>query len=172
MSRGRAATRSTRSAESTSTKASSRRRRGHTPAVARTPLVVLWDAHEGTLRAIVEAFALGQLRTGRDDRPRHPMARPGQCDRVRPIGTGKQAMAQLAAMSAVRALDRSCSSTARSRTRRRCLRRRSRAAAGWPFEVREAASVEEAAREADIVTTATRARDAVPRLGICGPARS
>ena len=31
--------------------------------------------------------------------------------------------------------------------------------AGWPFEVREAASVEEAAREADIVTTATRARE-------------
>src|SRR5262245_65228560 len=29
-----------------------------------TPLVVMWDAHDGALIAVVEAFALGQLRTG------------------------------------------------------------------------------------------------------------
>src|SRR5678815_2410674 len=28
-----------------------------------TPLVILWDAHSGALSAIIEAFALGQMRT-------------------------------------------------------------------------------------------------------------
>src|SRR5262249_5888225 len=58
-----------------------------------TPLVVLWDAHEGTLRAIVEAFALGQLRTGAMTGVATRWLAPASVHTAALIGTGKQAMA-------------------------------------------------------------------------------
>jgi ornithine cyclodeaminase len=120
------------------------------------PIVVMWDARDGQLLAIIEAFALGQLRTGAMTGLATRWLAPASAPRAALIGTGKQAMAQLGAMSAARprgGAGHSPDPTAAPRLRAAARQ------AGWPFEVREAASVEEAAREADIVTTATRARE-------------
>lgn len=76
----------------------------HTPGGA-TPLLVLFDATTGALRAVIEAFALGQMRTSAvsavaTDR----LAVPG-ASRLGIVGTGKQALGQVAAVAAVRAID-------------------------------------------------------------------
>ena len=121
------------------------------------PIVVMWDARDGQLLAIIEAFALGQLRTGAMTGLATRWLAPASAPRAALIGTGKQAMAQLGAMSAARPLEVVLVHSP-DPTRRAAFVDAARQA-GWPFEVREAASVEEAAREADIVTTATRARE-------------
>src|SRR6266853_1818489 len=70
------------------------------------PLLLLWSADDGSLVAVIEAFALGSLRTGGISGVAADwMAR--QDARVMAIvGTGKQALAQLGAMLAVRPIDR------------------------------------------------------------------
>src|ERR1700692_3396970 len=68
------------------------------------PLLVLFDAATGQLQAIIEAFALGQMRTGGISGVATKwLARP-EADTLALIGTGKQALAQLAAVAAVRKL--------------------------------------------------------------------
>ena len=70
------------------------------------PLLILFDSHNGSLKAIIEAFALGQLRTGGiSGLATKYLAADGACDMAL-IGTGKQAMTQLAAVAAVRPLRR------------------------------------------------------------------
>ena len=126
-----------------------------------TPIVVLWDASDGTLRAIVEAFALGQLRTGAMTGVATRWLAPEGAHTAALIGTGKQAMAQLAAVSAVRGLDRVLVHSPNADHRRSFVDEvRS---ANWPFAVEDASSVAEATAEADVITTATRARK--PFLG-------
>ncbi len=73
----------------------------HTPKGS-TPLEILWDAETGKLLAIIEAFAMGQLRTAgmaglATDQLAHDKA-----DTLAICGTGKQALAQAAAIKAVR----------------------------------------------------------------------
>ncbi len=70
------------------------------------PLLVLFDSATGATRAVIEAFALGQLRTSAiagvaTDHLADPAA-----DDLAVIGTGKQALAQVAAVAAVRNLRR------------------------------------------------------------------
>ena len=70
------------------------------------PLLILFDSHNGSLKAIIEAFALGQLRTGAiSGLATKYLAAEGASDMAL-IGTGKQAMTQLAAVAAVRPLRR------------------------------------------------------------------
>ena len=70
------------------------------------PLLILFDSHNGSLKAIIEAFALGQLRTGGiSGLATKYLAADGASDMAL-IGTGKQAMTQLAAVAAVRPLRR------------------------------------------------------------------
>ena len=121
-----------------------------------TPLVVLWDAHEGTLRGIVEAFALGQLRTGAMTGVASRWLAPERTHTAALIGTGKQAMPQLAAVSAVCALDRVVVYSPNPDHRHAFVEQL--LGDGWPFAVEEATSVAEATVEADVITTATRAR--------------
>ena len=66
------------------------------------PIVVMWDAHDGRLLAIIEAFALGQLRTGAMTGLATRWLAPATAPSAALIGTGRQAMAQLGAMSAAR----------------------------------------------------------------------
>ena len=70
-----------------------------------TPLVVLWDSHTGDLLAIVEAFALGQLRTAAVSGVAADLLAVDGPVRVAVIGTGKQALPQVAAVAAVRPVD-------------------------------------------------------------------
>src|SRR3989442_45669 len=73
----------------------------HTPGGA-TPLLILFDAATGALRAVIEAFALGQLRTGgASGVATRWLAAEGAVEFAM-IGTGKQAITQVAAVLAVR----------------------------------------------------------------------
>src|SRR5438105_3848528 len=68
------------------------------------PLLILFDSENGSLCAVIEAFALGQLRTGAVSGLATRYLAREDADEIALIGTGKQAMAQLAAVAAVRKL--------------------------------------------------------------------
>ncbi len=121
-----------------------------------TPLVILFDGQTGDLKAIIEAFALGQMRTASASGVATRCLATGDADEFAIIGTGKQALPQVAAVVAVRPI--------------RCIRvfgpnkdRRSsfvnRARQEFNLEVVEAESIREAVEGAQIITTATRATE-------------
>jgi len=70
------------------------------------PLLVLFDSSAGTLLAVIEAFALGQLRTGAISGVATRRLARREADVLAIVGTGKQAMAQITAVHAVRPLAR------------------------------------------------------------------
>jgi len=127
----------------------------HTPGGA-TPLLILYDASTGRLNAIVEAFALGQLRTGAASGVATKWLAAEDADELALIGTGKQSIAQVAAIAAVRSLKR-------VRVFGRDPERRRRAAARIREELGvdaiEATSIADAVKDAPIVTAVTRARE-------------
>src|SRR5262245_21663193 len=91
----------------------------HTPAGA-TPLIVLWDATNGALLAVLEAFALGQLRTGAVSGLATDLLAPAGAASLAICGTGRQAFAQVEAVASVRRLSR-VSVFGRDRSRREAL---------------------------------------------------
>src|SRR5205807_1317271 len=122
----------------------------HTPGGA-SPLLILYDSRTGALCAIVEAFALGQLRTGAasglaTDRLADPRA-----DELAIVGAGKQSVSQVAAVHVVRPLRR-VRVFSRDPERRRRGAARIREELG--VDVVEAESVADAVRGSPIVTTA------------------
>lgn len=127
----------------------------HTPGGA-TPLLILFDAATGALRAIIEAFALGQLRTAAVSGVATGALAAADADVMAIVGTGKQALPQVAAVVAVRPIT----------TVRVAGRDPARAAAfadlvtttlGVGAEV--APSIAAACDGADVITTATRASE-------------
>jgi len=123
-----------------------------------TPLLILFDTARGALRAVIEAFALGQLRTGAVSGVATRVLAAVDADELAIIGSGRQAMAQVAAVRAVRPLRRVrvFSPTA---AHREALAARLHARFGLAAEA--TASVDAAVRDAPIVTLATRARTPV-----------
>jgi alanine dehydrogenase len=121
-----------------------------------TPLLLLWGAESGELLAVIEAFALGQMRTGGIAGLATRWLASETADDLAIIGTGKQAVTQAAAVAAVRPL--------------RCIRvfsptpehRRAFVAKLTKLlpeiAIRETGSVEAALDGAPIVTLVTRAR--------------
>ena len=71
-----------------------------------TPLVTLWNSDTGKLEAIIEAFALGQMRTGGISGVATARMAAEGADELAIIGTGKQALTQVVAVAAVRPLKR------------------------------------------------------------------
>src|SRR5882672_4426083 len=71
-----------------------------------TPLLILFDSENGSLRAIIEAFALGQMRTASASGVATKWLAANKTDDFAIIGTGKQAIAQVAAVLAVRQIKR------------------------------------------------------------------
>jgi alanine dehydrogenase len=126
----------------------------HTAAGA-TPVLVLFDSHTGVLRAIVEAFALGQLRTGAIAGLATRCLAARDADELAIIGTGKQAWAQVAAVALVRPLKRV---RVFSPTPEHRATFAERLRAHWGDRVIVATSVADAVADAPIVTLATRAR--------------
>jgi ornithine cyclodeaminase len=126
---------------------------GHTAGGA-TPLLLLWRVEDGSLAAIIEAFALGQMRTGGIAGLATRLMAVPAARSMAVIGTGKQAMAQVAAVAAVRDLAelRVFSPTPEKRAAF------AEKAAGHGFAVRIADSVAEAVEGAEIITAVTRAR--------------
>lgn len=124
-----------------------------------TPLLQLWDAHSGALLAIVEAFALGQLRTASSSAVATDRLADPEAHVMAMIGTGRQSLAQVAAVAAVRRLTavRVFSPTVENR---RAFAER--VAAALPsVEVTATDDVTSAVAGADVITTATRSRDPI-----------
>ena len=121
-----------------------------------TPLVTLWNSETGQLEAIIEAFALGQMRTGgisglATDRMADPHA-----DEFAIVGTGKQSITQVAAVAAVRKLKRIRVFSPTPENRRKFLTQLEKL---FPStELVESGSVAAAVKDAPIVTLVTRAR--------------
>jgi alanine dehydrogenase len=75
----------------------------HTPGGA-DPSLLLFDSETGALQAVIEAFALGQLRTAATAAIATDLLAKPDASRFAVIGTGKQALAQVAAVVHVRAI--------------------------------------------------------------------
>ena len=119
-----------------------------------TPLLILIDAEDGSLKAIIEAFALGQMRTGGISGVATDWLADEQADEMAIIGTGKQALLQVASVAYVRPLKRVRVFSPRAGSRRQFI---DKVRAEFDFEIVEAESVEAAVRNAPIVTLVTRA---------------
>lgn len=119
-----------------------------------SPLLVLWDAANGSLVAVIEAFALGNLRTGgisgvATDWLAQPDARV-----LGLVGAGKQALSQVASVCAVRRIERLQVHSPRAESRS-AFAAKARGELG--IEVIEAPTVEAACAGAQVVTLVTRA---------------
>ncbi len=127
----------------------------HTPGGA-TPLLVAWNTATGKLIAVIEAFALGQLRTGAICGVATAALAREQCQIVGVIGSGKQAEGQIAAVAAVRKVEqiKIFSPNAAHRT---SFAARIADRSGIPAVAVD--SVAEAVAQASVVVTATRARE-------------
>jgi ornithine cyclodeaminase len=125
----------------------------HTPGGAQ-PLLILFSPRDGSVQAVIEAFALGQRRTAATSAlATRELSRP-ESTVLTVIGTGKQAVAQAEAVAAVRELS-AISIWGRDADRRRaCVERVQERVAAY---VREEPSLEAAFGHADIVTLVTRA---------------
>lgn len=138
----------------------------HSPAGA-TPLLLMWDTASGNLLAVIEAFALGQMRTGGISGVATRSMAAADANHLALIGTGKQALAQLAAVAAVRRL-KIVSIWGRDADRQQLFANAVRGL-GQDFEVRTPRTVAEATSEASIVTLVTRAREPIFSAAMARP---
>src|SRR5213592_2536824 len=70
------------------------------------PLLLLWSAEDGSLVAVIEAFALGNLRTGGISGVAADWMAGKDAKVMAIVGAGKQALAQVGTMLAVRPIER------------------------------------------------------------------
>ena len=144
------------------------------------PLLLLFDAGKGKLLAVIEAFALGQMRTAGISGLATDHLADSAARTMAMIGTGKQSLAQVAAVAAVRPLER-VAIRSPTEANRRALAEKVRDRLS--LEAVAAGSLEEALAGASVVTLATRAgapfisRDALATgvhlnaIGAIGPDR-
>lgn len=125
----------------------------HTPGGA-TPLLILFDSNSGALKAIIEAFAVGQMRTGSASGVATRWLAAEDAEDFAIIGTGKQAITQVAAVLAARPVRR-IRVFGRNEDRRNQFVARVKTEFG--VEAIAASSVAEAVRGAPIITVVTRA---------------
>lgn len=124
------------------------------------PLLILMDAATGSVVAIIEAFALGQMRTGGISGVATDLLARSDATTMAMIGAGKQSITQVAAVAAVRKLE-SVTVWSPTPANREALANKVQESLEIPAIA--AQSLEEALNGADIVTLATRAR--TPFLG-------
>jgi len=120
-----------------------------------TPLLVLWSAATGALQAVVEAFALGQLRTAAMSGVATDLLAATDATHAALLGTGKQALPQLAAVIAVRDVASVRVFSPTPEHRRAFVA--DAAAAGCRTELVDCDDVRSAVDGASVVTTVTRA---------------
>jgi len=121
-----------------------------------TPLLVLFDSNSGALKAIVEAFALGQMRTAAASGVATRWLASPEAQEFAVIGTGKQAITQVAAVVAVRPIRRIRVFSPNEERRNKFV---ARVTNEFGVEAVCAASVREAVKGASIVTAITRATE-------------
>jgi ornithine cyclodeaminase len=131
-----------------------------------TPLLILFDSNNGCLLAVIEAFALGQLRTAAASGVATRWLATTGADQFAMIGTGKQAMTQVAAVLAVRPIRRI---RVFGRDETRCNQFVTRLRSEFQVEVVASTSVREAVKDASIITVATRATDPIVTADMVDP---
>jgi len=119
-------------------------------------VLVLFSLEDGALRAVVEATALGQTRTAAMTGVGTARLAAPEADELAVIGSGKQALPQLAACAAVRRLKRVRVYSRRAEARE-AFAAAARAELG--LAVTAAATLEDAVRDAPIVTLVTNATE-------------
>jgi alanine dehydrogenase len=124
------------------------------------PLLILFDSRTGALKAVIEAFALGQLRTASASGIATNVLAAKNADDFAIIGTGKQAITQVAAVLAVRPIKRI---RVFGRNEERRERFAARVKEEFDIEALATRSVPEAVAGASIITAATRATEPVIR---------
>jgi len=121
-----------------------------------TAVYVMFNAADGSVAAIIEAAALGQLRTSAmTGVGTRWLARP-DADDMALIGTGMQAITQVAAVNAVRPLRRVRVWSPTAEKRRAFTAELARQ---FAFDVVESPTLEAATQGASIVTLVTRAKE-------------
>jgi alanine dehydrogenase len=128
-----------------------------TPSGAR-PLVVVFSTADGSLRGIVDAIALGRLRTAATAGLGTRLLAREDATTLAIVGTGHQALSQVRAVAAVRELSE-VRVFGRDAARRAAFARAVRETLG--LHAVEHDTVAGALRDADIVTTVTRAREPI-----------
>lgn len=127
----------------------------HTPGGAQ-PLLILISPTDGSVQAIIEAFALGQRRTGATSALATRVLSRLASAALALVGTGKQAPAQAEAVCAVRPIAAITVYGRDPERRRACVAKvRERVEA----DVREAEDLDEALANADVITLVTRASE-------------
>jgi alanine dehydrogenase len=121
------------------------------------PLLQVWDSTTGRLSAVIEAFALGQLRTGAVSGTATAWLARQDARTLAIIGTGKQALPQVASVAAVCDLEDVRVHSPSPEHRERFVRLLENEDFG--FTVTSFDSVAAAVDGADVVTTVTRARE-------------
>jgi ornithine cyclodeaminase len=121
-----------------------------------TAIYVLFNAGDGSVAAVIEAAALGQLRTAAMTGVGTRWLARKDADDMALIGTGMQSVTQVAAVNAVRPLRRVRVWSPTAEKRRAFAADLGRR---FAFEVVEAPSVDAATDGASIVTLVTRARE-------------
>jgi ornithine cyclodeaminase len=120
-------------------------------------VVVLFDLEDGALRAVIEATALGQMRTAAMTGVGTKRMAPKGADEMAIVGTGKQSLTQIAACAAVRPLKSVRVSSRNPETRARFVEA---ANSRFEFQITAAATLEDAVRDVPIVTLITNATEA------------
>ena len=128
-----------------------------------TPLLILFDGRDGSLKAVIEAFALGQLRTAAASGAATKWLAAEDAGEFAIIGTGKQALPQVAAVLAVRSVKRV---RVFGRNRERLDAFVARVCKEFDLEAMPANSIAEALDGAGIVTVATRATEPIVSAGM------
>jgi alanine dehydrogenase len=118
------------------------------------PLLIMFDARDGQLVAVIEAFALGQLRTAAISGLATRWLSAPDASEMALVGAGKQALAQVAAVAAVRKLRRV---RIASRNPENAVTFAKRARGELNLEIEPVASVAAAVKHAHIITLVTRA---------------
>ena len=130
-----------------------------------TPLLVLFDSNSGELKAILEAFALGQMRTAAASGVATRYLSAPDASEFAVIGSGKQAMTQVAAVLAVRSVRRIRVFSPNPEHRAQFVER---VKSEFEVEAVAASSVREAVNDASIITIATRATEPVLSADMLG----
>jgi ornithine cyclodeaminase len=123
------------------------------------PLLLLWNADDGQLAAVIEAFALGNLRTGGTTGLATDWLARADARILAMAGTGKQAMSQVAAVLAVRDIREVRVYSPTEAKREDFAARIADEFGARQVRARACASMAAACDGADVVTLATRARE-------------
>jgi len=121
-----------------------------------TAMYVMFNAGDGSVAAVMEAAALGQIRTAAMTGVGTRWLAPSDADEMALIGTGVQAITQVAAVNAVRPLRRVRVWGPTAEKRKAFV---AKMANQFPFAVSEAPTLQEAVSGAPLVTLVTRAKD-------------